>query len=331
MFSLISLSSAKNLSSPVMQLKKNNGIKSLVILLIIILVFIIRISPGVDAQNPPVIRPSFGTSIPVGKYPYGIAVNPNTNTIYVANTNSNTVSVIDGKTNKVTSNLTVGMFPSGIAVNPNSGIVYVADQGSNSVSVIDEYDSNDLIAGAIFHVNPSDSGHITCNGKEVPTNLYVRVKHGSTCEADVNNGFAFNSWTERLGPNSSMTITKAPKSDTLFSLFSSPTENNTFSITSFGIFDANLRDAPSPIPKEIWISLFGISLSVMIPSLLRWYNGWRQRRNLNQYMKELSSKYKSSNLKEIDQEILDLYTQGKINESQHKILRDKVVEYFDQK
>jgi hypothetical protein len=48
-------------------------------------------------------------------------------------------------------------------------------------------------------------------------------------------------------------------------------------------------------------------------------------------MKELSSKYKSSNLKEIDQEILDLYTQGKINESQHKILRDKVVEYFDQK
>src|SRR6185436_3430905 len=33
--------------------------------------------------------------------PYGLAVNPNTNMIYLANSQSNTVSVIDGKTNTV--------------------------------------------------------------------------------------------------------------------------------------------------------------------------------------------------------------------------------------
>ena len=38
----------------------------------------------------------------VGAIPVGVAVNPNTNTIYVTNRADDTVSVIDGKTNTVT-------------------------------------------------------------------------------------------------------------------------------------------------------------------------------------------------------------------------------------
>ena len=34
-------------------------------------------------------------------YPVDISVNPNTNIIYTADYNSNTISVIDGKTNRV--------------------------------------------------------------------------------------------------------------------------------------------------------------------------------------------------------------------------------------
>ncbi|GAF96679.1 unnamed protein product, partial [marine sediment metagenome] len=52
----------------------------------------------------------------------GIAVNPNTNTVYVATANSSSpvggIAVIDGVTNAVTAYITVGQNPWGLAVNP---------------------------------------------------------------------------------------------------------------------------------------------------------------------------------------------------------------------
>jgi YVTN family beta-propeller protein len=76
--------------------------------------------------------------IPVGKTPVGIAVDPNTNRIYVSNSNNNTVSVIDGATNRVIGDpIPVGEGPRGIAVDPNTHLVYVTNPGSNTVSVID--------------------------------------------------------------------------------------------------------------------------------------------------------------------------------------------------
>jgi YVTN family beta-propeller protein len=69
--------------------------------------------------------------------PGSIGVNPITNKIYVASYTDNTVSVIDGSTNKIMETLTVGANPSHVAVNPITNKVYVTNQGSNSVSVID--------------------------------------------------------------------------------------------------------------------------------------------------------------------------------------------------
>ena len=67
------------------------------------------------------------TNVTVGDNPIGIAVNPNNNLVYVTNSYSDTVSVIDGKTNEVLTNdtVTVGDNPIGIAVNPNNNLVYV--------------------------------------------------------------------------------------------------------------------------------------------------------------------------------------------------------------
>ena len=75
-------------------------------------------------------------SIPVGKGPSAIGVNLNTNTIYVANKEDNTVSVIDGKNNsKIGKDIPVGKGPSAIGVNTNT--IYVANKDDNTVSVID--------------------------------------------------------------------------------------------------------------------------------------------------------------------------------------------------
>ena len=75
-------------------------------------------------------------TINVGNTPYGVAVNPTTGVIYVANNISGTVSVINPATNTVTATLTVGSDPVGVAVSPTSGYAYVANQLGNTISVI---------------------------------------------------------------------------------------------------------------------------------------------------------------------------------------------------
>ena len=64
-----------------------------------------------------------------------MAINPKTGTVYVAN-GGGTVSVISGRTGKVTATIHVGSQPDGVAINPATGAVYVPNSGSNTVSVI---------------------------------------------------------------------------------------------------------------------------------------------------------------------------------------------------
>jgi YVTN family beta-propeller protein len=86
------------------------------------------------ASSPPSLSSS---GIDVNTFPVGVAVNPNTKKVYVANEYSNTVSVLDTKTDKVKSSIKVGIFPYGVDVNPLNNRVYVTNRGSNTVSVID--------------------------------------------------------------------------------------------------------------------------------------------------------------------------------------------------
>jgi YVTN family beta-propeller protein len=65
-----------------------------------------------------------------------IGVNPVTNKMYVANVQSNTVSVIDGAIN-TTKLVTVGSGPFAADVNPVTNKIYVANHQGNTVTVID--------------------------------------------------------------------------------------------------------------------------------------------------------------------------------------------------
>jgi YVTN family beta-propeller protein len=56
------------------------------------------------------------TTIPVGPNPAGVAVTPNGAFVYVANSSSNTVSVVSTATNTVTATVTVGNTPVVIAM-----------------------------------------------------------------------------------------------------------------------------------------------------------------------------------------------------------------------
>ena len=84
------------------------------------------------------------SGIIVDSYPIGVAVNPSTNKIYVANDFSNTVSIIDGSTDKVDATINVGISPYGIGVNPLNNRIYVSNRDSGTVSVIDGSTNNQI-------------------------------------------------------------------------------------------------------------------------------------------------------------------------------------------
>jgi len=85
-----------------------------------------------------------GNPIPVGNYPYGVAISPDGTKVYVANSdNPGTVSVIDTVAtsptyNTVIKTVTVGQYPYGVAVSPDGKKVYVTEgYDPGQVSVID--------------------------------------------------------------------------------------------------------------------------------------------------------------------------------------------------
>jgi YVTN family beta-propeller protein len=79
---------------------------------------------------------SITATIKAGRGPEGVAVDPRTDTIYVANSSDRTVSVINGATNKVRATVRVGNEPDGVAVDPSTNTIYVTNAGSGTVSVI---------------------------------------------------------------------------------------------------------------------------------------------------------------------------------------------------
>jgi len=84
-------------------------------------------------------------TIPVGVLPAGIALNPATGLVYVANGGDGTLSIIAAASNSVVATLsfaetlTLGgsAAPVGVALNPTTNTVYVAESGAAQVALVD--------------------------------------------------------------------------------------------------------------------------------------------------------------------------------------------------
>jgi YVTN family beta-propeller protein len=128
-------------------------------------------------------------SIRVGNAPTDITINPITNRIYVTNSFSNLVTVIDGKTNQIIANIPVGKNPHNINVDL-VGRVYVANLKSNSISVIDDI-TNTVISEISINSTPeaiklNDPFNLNVPNQNVfvltPTNIYRIYDHNSKPE-----------------------------------------------------------------------------------------------------------------------------------------------------
>jgi YVTN family beta-propeller protein len=125
-------------------------------------------------------------TVTVGSGPFGIAVNPTTDTVYVANTgqlfvtaDGHTVSVIDGATcnasdtsgcGQATPTVTVGRAPYGVAVDQATNVIYVVNNAGGdtgaTLSIIDGAhcdgaDSSGCVSGPPTDLGP---GQLAPNG-----------------------------------------------------------------------------------------------------------------------------------------------------------------------
>lgn len=74
--------------------------------------------------------------IAVGASPHGEALDAKRGYLFVNNSASNNVTVINSNKNRVLQTIPVGLQPQGISVNPRNGTAYVVDQASASVTVL---------------------------------------------------------------------------------------------------------------------------------------------------------------------------------------------------
>ncbi|MBI2352782.1 YncE family protein [Candidatus Dependentiae bacterium] len=105
-------------------------------------------------------------SIAVGSGPTGLAVTPNGSLVYVANKNSNSVTVIDSKTNKTITTITGFDEPNSVTVNPSGTKAYVTNSrfsGANTISIIDI--ATQTISAAITGFNAPCAMVVTSDGK----------------------------------------------------------------------------------------------------------------------------------------------------------------------
>ncbi|WP_459967294.1 serine/threonine-protein kinase [Mycobacterium sp. MUNTM1] len=111
--------------------------------LAVVVVAATTIAYGISHRHhKPVITPpstvfaNLTATIPVGKHPEGVAVDPASHTAYTANYGDNSVSVIDTASHAVKASIPVGRGPLGVTVDPTSRFAYTANNRDDSVSVI---------------------------------------------------------------------------------------------------------------------------------------------------------------------------------------------------
>jgi YVTN family beta-propeller protein len=75
-------------------------------------------------------------TIDVGDEPYGVAVSPDGNLVYITDLFDATVSVIRTSDNAVIDTINVGLLPYGVAATPDGNFIYVTNHADANISVI---------------------------------------------------------------------------------------------------------------------------------------------------------------------------------------------------
>ncbi|MGH9277494.1 MAG: beta strand repeat-containing protein [Acidimicrobiales bacterium] len=164
-------------------------------------------SNSVSVVNLAVSPPTVTATVPVGTSDYGIVAQPSLNQVFVTNSGSNNLSVIN-----TTSNTAVGTFPTGtkpnaIALTPDGTTAVLSNQGSNTVSIlhVNQKPVNTVPGAQTVNANGTGSSNTLVfsvgNGNAIsttddagtnPVKVTLSVSHG-TLTLSTTVGLTFNS------------------------------------------------------------------------------------------------------------------------------------------
>lgn len=164
-----------------------------------------------------------------GANPHGVAVTPDGKKLYVANYNSNNISVIETANNSHIATVPAGRSPYGIAVTPDGTKVYVTNYNSSNVSVINTA-TNSVIASVNAGEYP-EGIEVTPDG----TKVFV-VNSGS------NNVSVIDTAT-----NNVIATVNVGKSPAAFGKFIGPFPATKLSVSPIANFSSNLTRGYAPL------------------------------------------------------------------------------------
>jgi hypothetical protein len=107
-------------------------------------------------------------------------------------------------------------------------------------------------------------------------------------------------------------------------------------MTEKGVFIANFKENPPPIPSEYWIPLYGIIITTIvgwsIPSIIGWAKTKTDASKLYHYHRKITSLYEDGKLDghdiqlldKLKNDITDAYSKGKLNEKHYESLEKEI-------
>ena len=277
---------------------------------------------------------------------------------------TNSVSVINGSTNKIDTSIAVGVSPYHVEVDTSKNRIYVSNYGSDTISVIDGSTNgviDDVGVGRFpYNIEINPSRHI----------IYV-TNLGSNTISEINGtsnkilvGITFNVNPPDGGyiicneiPVSGLYINDELGSD----LYCRPQANSEYKFSAWsGTMSEDLADSsvlglkadkygeltanfivPTSItiPPEYFLSLYAIIISIILsPIITDLLFKRRERKQLGKFIKEIETRYEtlhydrdqcSQSLEEIRTQIINLLEKGKMNDSIYNILDGKISNYIN--
>ena len=221
-------------------------------------------------------------TITVGSGPVDDAVDQRTDTVYVTNLGSNTISVIDGDTcnahnhsgcHRTPPTISVGNFPDGVAIDEATHTVYVANVGDNTVSVINGATCNARVTWGCGQVPPTvavgvqpavpavdeatDTVYVPNSNPGGPGS--VSVIDGATCNASVTTGCGTTPPTVALGANTFPVAAAVDQAtDTVYETVYGPSTGTTTTLGSVDVIDgatcnASVTSGCGQTPKSVTV------------------------------------------------------------------------------
>jgi len=223
------------------------------------------------------------TTITVGNSPALLAIDQATSTIYVPNSQADTVSVIDAATCNSAdtsgcshvSTLTVGSGAQAVALNSQTNTAYVANFNDGTVSVIDTATCNATVTlgcgqtpptvpvgvnpGAVVVDQASNTAYVVFGPGGNATNLgAVAMINGATCNATVRSGCAQPPPTTPIGSGPAW-ITENPMTRTVYAM---NYEDSSVSVIDAATCNATDSAGCKRVPPALATGFFGGAVAV---------------------------------------------------------------------